>query len=585
MSTVHIQNKSIYHFLWSVIKPYKLCYLLMIMAPILGSFYDFANQYALKLLVDAFSGSQTPEYSALLKPIVIFIGAQIWIDVVWRIGDVAEWRSEPYVRQAILQQTYDYVQHHDYQFFQNTHAGSITSKIKGVLDGYDNFWASLHHDFSSRIANTITLTFVLCVVSVKIFAFVAAWAVIFFFIMYRLSKRMDHLSFINSNHRHDIFGLVADNISNIFTLFSFASRKRESTHLEDQFVKTYIPSNIKLYKFAFLLNIVGALSYWVMLIALFFFMIHLRILGAVSNGDMVFVIGITLKMSMDLWFMIGKMQDFMRNLGDFKSAFTLLQIPQNTTDAQQPALNIKNASIAFKDLDFSYPGAAPIFNNLSLLVKAGEKIGIVGSSGAGKSSLVSLLLKYFSPSSGQILIDEQDIYKINTDSLRTQISLIPQDIMLFHRTILENIRYGNPHASDQEVFEAARLANLHHFVLSLPEQYQTLVGERGVKLSGGQRQRIAIARAILKNAPILILDEATSSLDTETEQLIQNSLNMLLENQKITVLAIAHRLSTLKHMDRIIVLDKGRIIEEGTHDQLILQPQSLYKKLWDLQQI
>ena len=193
-------------------------------------------------------------------------------------------------------------------------------------------------------------------------------------------------------------------------------------------------------------------------------------------------------------------------------------------------------------------------------------------------------MKYFHVSQGRILIDNHEISQYSSDTIREHISVIPQDIMLFHRSIMDNIRYGKLDASDEEVMNAARIANIHDFIMSLPEQYNNLVGERGVKLSGGQRQRIAIARAILKNAPILILDEATSSLDTETEQQIQTSLNTLLDNSNITVLAIAHRLSTLKHMDRIIVLEQGKIIEEGTHNVLIAQD-STYKKLWEMQKI
>jgi ATP-binding cassette subfamily B protein len=183
------------------------------------------------------------------------------------------------------------------------------------------------------------------------------------------------------------------------------------------------------------------------------------------------------------------------------------------------------------------------------------------------------------------LISDQNINDVTQDSLRENIAVIPQDTLLFHRTLMENIRYGKLTATDEEVIEASKRAHLHEFIMKLPKQYNSYVGERGIKLSGGQRQRIAIARAILKDAPILVLDEATSSLDSHTEKLIQDSLNFLIEDKRKTVIAIAHRLSTLKHMDRIIVLDKGTIIEEGTHNKLIRNENSLYKKLWELQEI
>lgn len=225
------------------------------------------------------------------------------------------------------------------------------------------------------------------------------------------------------------------------------------------------------------------------------------------------------------------------------------------------------------------------FKNLDLHIKAGEKVGLIGYSGAGKSSLVNLLLRYFKTTSGEILVDGQDISSVTQDSLRENIAVIPQDTMLFHRTLFENIKYGRGNATEEEVIEASKAAHIHEFIMNLPERYQTYVGERGVKLSGGQRQRISIARAILKNAPILILDEATSSLDSHTEKLIQDSLNFLIESHGKTVIAIAHRLSTLKHMDRVIVMDKGKIIEEGSHNKLLRNHKSLYKKLWELQEI
>jgi len=580
-----MQYKSIYQFLWAVIKPYKWHYAIMLMTPILSAFYDFANNYALKLVVDDFSNNAEVTYQALMWPIGIFITAQIVLDLLWRASDIAEWRAEPYVRKSILLQVYNYVQHNSYAFFQNTPAGSITSKVKGILDGYDNFWAAMHHEFTPKLANTIVLTAVLAVVNVKVCLMVAIWAVIFFVIMYRFSKKMDKLSFAHANVRHTLFGLIADNIANIFTIFSFATRKTELKELKQVIDKDFIPTGIRVYKFSFLSNIVAGVLYWIMLISLFLFMIHLRQTGQATSGDLVFVMGITIKMCYDLWQLIQKMQDFMKNIGDFKSAFDLLKLPAEAAKADEfPEIQVVRPTIEFENVSFAYEMAKPIFSELSLSIKPGEKVGLVGISGAGKSTLISLLLKYFQIDNGRILLDDQDISCYSSDTIRKQIAVIPQDILLFHRSILENIRYGNLESSDNEVMIAGRMANIHDYIMSLPEGYQTLVGERGIKLSGGQRQRIAIARAILKNAPILILDEATSNLDTVTEQLIQESLNKLLENSYTTVIAIAHRLSTLKHMDRILVLENGKIIEEGTHATLIKE-ESVYKKLWEMQKI
>jgi len=257
--------------------------------------------------------------------------------------------------------------------------------------------------------------------------------------------------------------------------------------------------------------------------------------------------------------------------------------------------------IHFKNIGFAYENTNKVFDGLDLQITKGQKVGIVGHSGAGKSTLINLLLKNFAITNykywdrptnessnsgiegGDILINNQSIYDVNSNSLRSQISLIPQDIMLFHRSIGENIGYAKENATQIEIENAAKAANIHEFIEGLPERYSTLVGERGVKLSGGQRQRIAIARAILKNAPILILDEATSSLDSQTEQEIQKSINAMLEANNATVIAIAHRLSTIKHLDRIIVIEGGYIVEDGSFQELLAKNCGRFKQMWDSQ--
>jgi ATP-binding cassette subfamily B protein len=319
---------------------------------------------------------------------------------------------------------------------------------------------------------------------------------------------------------------------------------------------------------------------------LLLYMVYLRIHGMVSIGDFSFVFGIALVIADDIWHVTLSMQDFSRNMGDLMSALTIVSIPHQNLDKENAIpLVIKSPTVEFRGLSFSYSEKESFFQDLNLTIKAGEKIGLVGASGAGKSSLVNVLLRYFPYKEGDIFIGGENIKDVTQDSLREQIAVIPQDTLLFHRTLMENIRYGKPEATDKEVIKASKKAHLHEDIITLPHQYNTEVGERGVKLSGGQRQRVAIARAILKDAPILVLDEATSALDSHTEQLIQESLDFLMNDKKKTVIAIAHRLSTLKHADRIIVLEKGKIVEEGDHVTLIADPKSVYKRLWELQQI
>jgi ATP-binding cassette subfamily B protein len=282
-----------------------------------------------------------------------------------------------------------------------------------------------------------------------------------------------------------------------------------------------------------------------------------------------------------VWFISYQMTVFVRESGTINEALTLINAMHDVVDAPDAQqLQINKGEIRFDQVTFKYQKRNLVFEDISVTLEPGKKVGLVGFSGAGKSTFVNLILRYYDITSGHILIDDQDIAKVTQNSLREHIAMIPQEPSLFHRTLMENIRYGRLDASDEEVIAASKLAHCHEFIEKLPEAYHSLVGERGVKLSGGQRQRIAIARAMLKNAPILILDEATSSLDSVTEKVIQESLTELMKGR--TTIVIAHRLSTLADMDRILVFQHGKIIEDGTREEL-LRAQGYFAKLWDMQ--
>ena len=556
----------------------------MLQAPVLTAFYIFANNYSFKLLVDAFSIESPIQYSQLLFPITLFITAQIMLDVIWRLSNFAEWKCEPFARRKLLSTAYDYVQYHSYSYFQNTPSGTIISKLKGILDGYDTVFANLHHVVGKHFCVVLVSIFVLLVVNTSVFFFMLIWCILFIAIMLPMALKLNQLSNDAAERKHEVIGFFSDNITNIFSLFYFAKRQTELKRANDLMAKHYVPSQVTLYKYDFKFSVIGSVLYWIMLISIFLFMIYLRKNAEISTGDFLFVMLTTIAISFDLWSFMTGLCDFMKEIGDFKASFSILATPHTETDAPEAiAFPIQQGGIQFNNLSFTYGEGKPVFSQLNLTIKPGEKIGLIGHSGAGKSTLISLLLKNFKPTSGDILIDNQSIHRITSDSLRQQIALIPQDIMLFHRSIGDNIGYAKDDASLDEIQHAAKLSNIHEFIESLPEKYGTLVGERGIKLSGGQRQRIAIARAILKNAPIVILDEATSSLDSITEQEIQQSINLILEENKATVIAIAHRLSTIRHMDRIVVMEGGVIIEEGAFDQLISNEQGYFKKLWDSQ--
>jgi len=303
--------------------------------------------------------------------------------------------------------------------------------------------------------------------------------------------------------------------------------------------------------------------------------------GLVTVGDFSFIIALSISILWNLWFIAGQFVSFSEQVGKCRQALSIINAAHDIVDIHDAKpLVVTQGEIQFKEVNFHYAEGARLFQNKNIVIHASEKVGLVGFSGSGKSTFVNLILRLFEVESGSIMIDQQNINYVTQESLRENIALIPLDISLFHRTLMDNIRYGSSNASDEAVIDAAKKAHCHEFITQLNEKYQSMVGERGIKLSGGQRQRIAIARALLKNAPILILDEATSALDSVTEKYIHDALHHLMQNK--TTIVIAHRLSTLSEMDRILVFDNGKIIEDGTHEQLI-RLKGHYAKMWHMQ--
>lgn len=383
-------------------------------------------------------------------------------------------------------------------------------------------------------------------------------------------------------------GRIVDSYTNIQTvkLFSHSTQETEYARSSMQaFLKTVYPQMrlvTVLDGCVWLSN--ALLVFAVVALGLFYWQV-----GTVTAGDIAISVALAMRLnSMSQWIM-WEISGLFENIGMVQDGIDTLSLPTEVKDvANAPFLQVKQGAIQFDNITFDYKSVADniaVFDGLKLSIQAGEKVGIVGKSGAGKSTLVNLLLRFYDVGKGTISIDGQDISRVSQESLRANISMVTQDTSLLHRSIRENILYGKPDASEQEVITAARQAEAHEFILSLTDQqgqrgYDAMVGERGVKLSGGQRQRIAIARVLLKDAPILVLDEATSALDSEVEVAIQESLNKIMANK--TVLAIAHRLSTIAAMDRLIVLDKGKVVEMGTHQELLAKG-GQYARLWQHQ--
>lgn len=556
----------------------------MMIAPFANGVYPIMNNYAVKLLIDLFTQNQHITFAHSWQPIALFVGAQVIIDGAWRAHNFAQLRCMPYILQNMLDKVCRHCFNLSYSFFQNNLSGSIVGKIRGIGDNYFKMHQAVEHQLSKPLLITLFSGIVLSLTNIKIFCFVLVFTAVYSPIAFRFFTKLAKMEQAKQDSWYHVFGTVADRVANIFTIFSFATKQRELQKIQDYYNNVHNPLVIKYYKYDLIISIILSLFYLVFLISLFCYVIYMRNSGEISIGDVAFVMSLTFLFTENSWCTTMEIKDFLEDVASFRSAFTIMQTPQDTIDKPNATeIKISKGEIIFQNLSFNYPSDSNVFKNLNLHIKAGEKIGIVGHSGAGKSTLISLLLKNFKTTNGDIIIDGQSIYDISADSLRSQISLIPQDIMLFHRSIGENIGYAKENATQTEIENAAKAANIHKFIESLPDKYNTLVGERGVKLSGGQRQRIAIARAILKNAPILILDEATSSLDSQTEQEIQKSINTMLGTNNATVIAIAHRLSTIKHLDRIVVIEGGEIVEDGSFSELLTVSNGKFKELWEHQ--
>jgi ATP-binding cassette subfamily B protein len=569
-------------FLWSVIKPYKWWYLLMMQAPIIGAFFVPINNYSLKLIVDHITSNQDFTINQIILPVGLFCSASILLEVVWRIANFADYKSQPKIEAEIINKSYETLLEYDYRFFQNNLSGKTAAKINGLRDGYLRIFDLFRFQLIWQTLGIFISIILLFLVHQTLAVGVSLWLIIFMPVIF-LSKRKGFVySERSTANKQKITGLINDSISNIASVTLFSAKRFEKFLLRNA-NKDFIKSEKRRLKFLFINHFILGFTYSALSISALFLLLNLKMKHLISAGDFVMAMGLMFFLIETTWGLQNCLDDLIGEIGKLKESFSIFKENHKAFEKENAKeLRIIRHEIEFKNITFKHDGGEEIFNNFNLLVKSGEKIGLVGYSGAGKSTLVSLLLKNFKIDSGDILIDGQSIYDCASDSLRSQIALIPQDTMLFHRSIGENIGYAKENATGAEIESAAKKAHIHEFITTLPQGYETLVGERGIKLSGGQRQRIAIARAILKDAPILILDEATSSLDSNTENHIQESLNLLIDDKSKTVIAVAHRLSTLKHMDRIIVLDKGKIIEDGTHEEL-LKTEGYYQSMWNMQ--
>ncbi|HXH55448.1 MAG TPA: ABC transporter ATP-binding protein, partial [Gammaproteobacteria bacterium] len=488
----------------------------------------------------------------------------------------------PAIKSAMSEDVFTYLLHHSHDFFQNTFSGSLTKKISDLVE-IENIINIINEWFVPRLLALIIASVTLFAVVHPIFGIILfVWAILFVYFSYAASRSSENLSRIHSESAAKMFGTMSDSFTNVMSTKLFANIPSEVSNIKSD-LKVLVNNDRNLQWFILKISFVQGCGVTLLTACMAITLIYGRVHGWISVGDFALVLALTTGF-VDAVYGIGQqMQRFAKSVGTMNQALNFVRVPHDVINMPGALpIRIKQGEIKFQGVCFQYKGSErPLFANLNITIPPGERVGLVGYSGSGKSTFIKLILRLIDTQSGSILIDNQNIKQVTKDSLRKQVGTIPQESELFHRTIMENIRFAKMHATDDEVIAAAKLARCHEFICELPNQYQALVGERGVKLSGGQRQRIAIARAFLKNAPILLLDEATSSLDSVTERYIKESLDNLMA--KKTTIVIAHRLSTLKDMDRILVFAQGKIIEDGSLDSLLKDTKCHFYKLWQMQ--
>ncbi|MBH8562077.1 ABC transporter ATP-binding protein [Nostoc sp. CENA67] len=526
------------------------------------------------------TGDSRSILEAVSQPLMLFAALSIGEVLFGRSSGLCHTILHPLHRQHVTKSLYAYLQYHSHRYLSSSFAGALAHRITETSMGVTQTLAMLINEFMPVVIVFGVSTVLLSHAHQGLAIFVGIWAVVFISISFWLATRCRPYARQAAAARSKTAGIIVDSVTNLSSVRLFARLGFERRYLNEQLAQelrdvrksNWYSERVRWFQF---------ISAAVLKIGTLYYSLSLWSSGQIAVADFVMATSLSLLIISEARNLSRRFLEFFEHIGNVANGvFTIVQ-PHELIDRDRAiAHSITKGRIEFRRVHFSYSAGKKVFENLSVTIQPGQRVGLVGFSGSGKSSFVNLILRLFDPQSGQILIDGVDVRDMTQDALHAQISLIPQDPSLFHRTLLENIRYGRLDATDEEVIEAASKAYAHDFIAQMREGYDSLVGERGVKLSGGQRQRIAIARVILKNAPILILDEATSSLDSITEKAIQDTLDLAMNGK--TVIVVAHRLSTIAHLDRILVFDQGRIVEDGTHTKLLALG-GAYHRLWRMQ--
>ena len=574
-------SKEIFRLFWKTSVPYKHRRNLAIFFTILTVAMNlFAGPLIIAQLLSIIQHNQLHDTKSLWTLIALYSVSELWTSVIGnRLITYIVWTFETAMQRDLYARCFSKLTNQTLFFHSNKFGGSLVSQTNKLVGAVERFWDTIIWSILPLIISLVGSIIVLSTLLWQYALFLLIFSIVFSLVVYYGSKPMAKLTKKEAKASNKLNGQLADVISNILAVKSSGAESTEQKFFTKT-VSSWRNSSLDVMRGFLKISTVYSSISMTMKVSAAAFAVCAAQNNLISVAAVYLIITYTSSVTRELWNMNGIMRNYNRIIGNANDMVEILQTPTTLIDKSSSKLEVTNGEISMDKITFTHDEGQgdTLFHDFSLDIKPGEKIGLVGASGSGKTTLTKLLLRLADIDSGKITIDGQDISEVTQASLRAKIAYVPQEPLLFHRSVRENIAYSRPDATDAEIEEAAKKAGAYDFIVGLKDGFDTMVGERGIKLSGGQRQRVAIARAILKDAPILVLDEATSALDSESEALIQKSLETLMENR--TSIVIAHRLSTIAKLDRIIVLKDGKIVEDGSHDELINKKRGVYAKLW-----
>ena len=574
-------SKEIFRLFWKTSAPYKHRRNLAIFFAMLTLVVTiFVGPLIIAQLLSIIQHNQLHDAKNLWTLIALYGVSELWSSVIgWRLVLYLVWTFETAMQRDLYAQCFSKLTNQTLFFHSNKFGGSLVSQTNKLVGAVESFWDTIIWSVLPLVVSLVGSIIVLSTLLWQYALFLLIFSIVFSIVVYYGSKPMAKLTKKEAKSSNKLNGQLADVISNVLAVKSSGAEATEQKFFTKT-VNSWRNSSLDVMRGFLKVSTIYSSINMVIKIGAIAFAVYTAQNDLVSVASVYLIITYTGSVAHELWNMNGIMRNYNRIIGNANDMVEILQTPTTLIDKSSSKLEVASGKISMDKITFTHDEGQgdTLFHDFSLDIKPGEKIGLVGASGSGKTTLTKLLLRFADIDSGKITIDGQDISEVTQASLRAKIAYVPQEPLLFHRSVRENIAYGRPDATDAEIEEAAKKAGAYDFIVGLKDGFDTMVGERGIKLSGGQRQRVAIARAILKDAPILVLDEATSALDSESEALIQKSLETLMENR--TSIVIAHRLSTIAKLDRIIVLKNGKIVEDGSHDKLINKKRGVYAKLW-----